>query len=96
MVTNSSSLKKATAFLERGRNEYHKKEFASAREAFTNAIEQSSGSLHLDALDHRAATLEKLGDFKAALKDSKRIMDLQPDVAKVRISCHLFMKAHVD
>jgi F-box/TPR repeat protein Pof3 len=35
------------------------------------------------ALDHRAATLEKLGEHRSALKDAKAMIDLKPRNAKV-------------
>lgn len=44
----------------------------------------SSGSLQLTALDHRAAVYEKTGQLQAALRDSKQMIDLKPELAKVR------------
>lgn len=35
------------------------------------------------ALDHRAASYEKLGLLQAGLRDSKQMIDLKPDFAKV-------------
>jgi F-box/TPR repeat protein Pof3 len=35
------------------------------------------------ALDYRAAAYEKLGQLQAALKDSKEMIELAPDRAKV-------------
>ena len=37
----------------------------------------------LTALDHRAATYEKLDKLQAALRDSKQMIDLKPELAKV-------------
>lgn len=46
-------------------------------------MEISSGNLLLTALDHRAATFEKLGKLQAALRDSKQMIDLKPELSKV-------------
>lgn len=43
----------------------------------------SSGHLLLTALDHRAATYEKLDQLQDALRDAKAMIDLKPDLAKV-------------
>lgn len=37
----------------------------------------------LQALEHRAATYEKLDDLQSALKDSRRMITLKPEAAKV-------------
>jgi hypothetical protein len=37
-------------------------------------------------LDHRAATLEKLGQLQQALKDAKHMIDQKPGLAKVSMS----------
>ena len=49
----------------------------------SQAIKLSSGSLLLTALDHRAASYEKLNKLQAALRDSKEMIELNPDLAKV-------------
>jgi hypothetical protein len=49
----------------------------------SQAMEVSSGSLLLTALDHRAASYEKLDKLQAALRDSKEMIELNPDLAKV-------------
>lgn len=38
--------------------------------------------MELQALDHRAATYEKLGDFDKALKDGKSMIQLMPESSK--------------
>jgi F-box/TPR repeat protein Pof3 len=48
-------------------------------------VEISTGNLLLTALDHCAATYEKLGKLQAALRDSKQMIDLKPELAKVSI-----------
>jgi F-box/TPR repeat protein Pof3 len=37
----------------------------------------------LTALDHRAATYEKMAQLQAALRDSKQMIELKPELAKV-------------
>lgn len=49
----------------------------------SQAIKVSSGSLLLTALDHRAASYEKLNKLQAALRDSREMIELNPDLAKV-------------
>lgn len=71
------------SFVERGRLRYQEKDYVGALEAFTEAVAQSTGSLLLVALDHRAATHEKLWDFKNALRDSKKMIEEKPDASKV-------------
>lgn len=46
-------------------------------------MEISTGNLLLTALDHRAATYEKLDKLQAALRDSKQMIDLKPELSKV-------------
>lgn len=41
----------------------------------------------MKALDNRAATYEKLGELNKALKDAKSMIELMPEVSKVRIVC---------
>jgi len=41
----------------------------------------------LTALDHRAATFEKLNQLQPALKDAKEMIELNPGLAKVCSSC---------
>jgi F-box/TPR repeat protein Pof3 len=52
-------------------------------DASSQAISVSNGSILFMALDHRAASYEKLGLLQAALRDSKQMIDLKPDFAKV-------------
>ncbi|KAH8589686.1 hypothetical protein B0O99DRAFT_331748 [Bisporella sp. PMI_857] len=73
--------------LEYGRQQYQQKNYSKALEAFTEAVDQTGSSLQLTALDHRAATLEKLGNLKSALKDSKQMIDLKPELAKGYLRC---------
>lgn len=49
-------------------------------------MEISTGNLLLTALDHRAAAYEKLDKLQAALRDSKQMIDLKPELAKVMLS----------
>ena len=42
----------------------------------------STGHLLLTALDHRAATYEKLDQLQLALKDAKEMLELKPDLSK--------------
>jgi F-box/TPR repeat protein Pof3 len=46
-------------------------------------VEISTGNLLLTALDHRAAAYEKVDKLQAALRDSKQMIDLKPQLAKV-------------
>ena len=46
-------------------------------------MKYSTGNLLLTALDHRAATYEKMDKLQAALRDSKQMIDLNPDLSKV-------------
>jgi len=79
----STLAEEGTGCVERGRLRYQQKNYAGALEAFTEAVTQSTGSLLLVALDHRAATHEKLGDFKSALRDSKKMIEEKPNASKV-------------
>jgi hypothetical protein len=47
------------------------------------AVNTSTEHLLLNALDHRAAAYEKLEQLQPALRDSKRMIDLKPDLSKV-------------
>lgn len=49
----------------------------------SQAVNISSDHFLLNALDQRVATLEKLGQLQTALRDSKRMIDLKPELAKV-------------
>jgi len=66
-----------------GRSRYQQKNYEGALEAFSEAVKQSSGHLRFTALDHRAATYEKLDQLQSALRDSKQMIDLKPELAKV-------------
>jgi F-box/TPR repeat protein Pof3 len=46
-------------------------------------IKISTGHILLTALDHRAATFEKLNELQPALKDAKEMIELKPGLAKV-------------
>jgi F-box/TPR repeat protein Pof3 len=46
-------------------------------------IKISTGNILLTALDHRAATFEKLNELQPALKDAKEMIELKPGLAKV-------------
>jgi len=82
----STAAEEGMGCVERGRLRYQQKNYAGALEAFTEAVAQSTGSLLLVALDHRAATHEKLGDLKNALRDSKKMIEEKQDASKVRFS----------
>lgn len=43
----------------------------------------------LTALDHRAATYEKLEQLKLALRDSREMIELKPEFAKVSFRSRL-------
>lgn len=47
----------------------------------------STGYLLLTALDHRAATYEKLDLLQPALKDAKEMLELKPELSKVSFLC---------
>ncbi|KAI9742198.1 MAG: hypothetical protein M1818_004098 [Claussenomyces sp. TS43310] len=70
-----------------GRERYRRKDYVGALKAFTEAINITTGHLLVDALDHRAATYEKLSQLQSALRDSKEIIDLKPEAAKGYLRC---------
>jgi F-box/TPR repeat protein Pof3 len=43
----------------------------------------STSHMLLTALDHRAATYEKLEQLQPALKDAKQMIELKPELSKV-------------
>jgi hypothetical protein len=53
----------------------------------------SSGYLLLDALDHRAGAYEKLHQLQPALRDAKKMVELNPRLSKV--SCHTFRQVFI-
>lgn len=59
--------------------------FVDAVRHFDQALDQAANEvpLQIKILDSRAATKAKLQDFKAALADAKRIIDLCPEISKV-------------
>ncbi|TKA59758.1 hypothetical protein B0A49_09397, partial [Cryomyces minteri] len=65
------SKKSMTELQELGRTYYGRKEYQKALDAFTEAIDMSNAPTS-SLLDNRAATLEKLEDLQAALRDGKR------------------------
>jgi F-box/TPR repeat protein Pof3 len=58
---------------EQARVAYRRKDYAKALELFNRAIGRSPS---LQLYDHRAACHERLGDFKEALKDAKKSIQL--------------------
>jgi F-box/TPR repeat protein Pof3 len=46
-------------------------------------IKISNGHILMTALDHRAATFEKLNQLQPALKDAKEMIAMKPELAKV-------------
>lgn len=48
----------------------------------TQAVKVSTGHILVTALDHRAATYEKMREYKKALKDAKAMIEEQPACAK--------------
>jgi F-box/TPR repeat protein Pof3 len=48
------------------------------------AVNISDGGVKLIALDHRVATYEKLDQLQLGLRDSKKMIDIKPELAKVR------------
>ncbi|KAF5875213.1 putative f-box domain protein [Botrytis fragariae] len=73
--------------LEKGRHRYQKKNYQGALTAFAEAVKISTGHLLLTALDHRAATYEKLGLLQPALKDAKEMLELKPELSKGYLRC---------
>ncbi|PQE21115.1 f-box domain protein [Rutstroemia sp. NJR-2017a WRK4] len=73
--------------MEKGRNRYQKKHYAGALQAFTEAVRMSTGHMLLTALDHRAATYEKLEQLQPALKDAKQMIELKPELSKGYLRC---------
>ncbi|RDW81998.1 hypothetical protein BP6252_03110 [Coleophoma cylindrospora] len=73
--------------LERGRHRYALKDFSGAMEAFTEAVRISSGHMLMTALDHRAATYEKLDQLRNAIRDSRQMIELMPNKAKGYLRC---------
>ncbi|KAF7952974.1 hypothetical protein EAE96_006196 [Botrytis aclada] len=73
--------------LEKGRHRYQKKNYQGALTAFAEAVEISTGHLLLTALDHRAATYEKLNLLQPALKDAKEMLELKPELSKGYLRC---------
>jgi F-box/TPR repeat protein Pof3 len=59
------------------------------------AVNESTEFLLLNALDHRAAALEKLERLQPALKDSKRMIDLKPELSKasqiIKLFCLIYL-----
>lgn len=63
---------------------YRKKEFKDAVENFNTALEQTNEpNIRIKILDSRAAAKEQLQDFKGALADAKKVIDLCPQLPKV-------------
>ncbi|KAB8290264.1 hypothetical protein EYC80_011130 [Monilinia laxa] len=73
--------------LEKGRHRYQKKNYQGALLAFTEAIKLSTDNLLLTALDHRAATFEKLDLLQSALRDAKEMLELKPELSKGYLRC---------
>ncbi|KAF7918203.1 uncharacterized protein EAE98_009815 [Botrytis deweyae] len=73
--------------LEKGRHRYQKKNYQGALTAFTEAVKISTDYLLLTALDHRAATYEKLDLLQPALKDAKEMLELKPELSKGYLRC---------
>lgn len=59
-----------------GRECYQRKDYSKAIEFFDRAISRAPS---VQLLDNRAACYEKINDFRAALKDAKRAIQLQPE-----------------
>lgn len=66
-----------------GRSCYKQKDYEGALEAFTEGIKISTDHIRLTALDHRAATFEKLNRLQAGLRDAKEMIEMKPGLAKV-------------
>ncbi|KAF7895486.1 uncharacterized protein EAF01_009448 [Botrytis porri] len=73
--------------LEKGRHRYQKKNYQGALTAFAEAVKISTGHLLLTALDHRAATYEKMDLLQPALKDAKEMLELKPELSKGYLRC---------
>jgi tetratricopeptide (TPR) repeat protein len=72
----------SSEFEELGKRYYKQKEYAKALDAFTEGIDASL-SPNVDLLDCRAATFEKLGNLDAALRDGRRMIQLNKKSVKV-------------
>ncbi|KAL3422553.1 hypothetical protein PVAG01_06709 [Phlyctema vagabunda] len=72
--------------MERGRRRYQMKDFEGALKAFSEAIKTSTGHMLLTALDHRAAANEKLDQLQAALRDSKQMIELKPEISQASLT----------
>ncbi|KAF7887604.1 hypothetical protein EAF00_009898 [Botryotinia globosa] len=73
--------------MEKGRHRYQKKNYQHALTAFAEAVKISSGYLLLTALDHRAATYEKLDLLQPALKDAKEMLEVNEALSKGYLRC---------
>ena len=65
-----------------GRQLYNQRKYEEAVEAFSASIDASNGNPSLSLLASRAATLEKLGKVRLALKDGRQMIQLEQDNAK--------------
>ncbi|KUJ18344.1 RNI-like protein [Mollisia scopiformis] len=72
---------------ERGRQLYAEEDYKGALQAFSEAVQGSTEHLLLNALDNRAATFEKLGMYKLALRDAKEMIEMMPKLAKGYLRC---------
>ncbi|HEV7737413.1 MAG TPA: tetratricopeptide repeat protein [Chlamydiales bacterium] len=54
----------------------------------------SNGGQRYTIYDSRAATFEKLGRFKEALNDSRKVIELAPQQRHVRVSPFLWMSSN--
>jgi tetratricopeptide (TPR) repeat protein len=59
--------------------------FAEAREILNEVIPRSNGRVLLSGLFNRAIAAENLGDIKAAYKDLKRIVQLDPEFEQAQL-----------
>ncbi|RFU30072.1 hypothetical protein B7463_g6247, partial [Scytalidium lignicola] len=75
------------SLVERGHRRYLLKDYRGALEAFTEAVTTSTGFFLNNTLDLRAATYEKLGELKPALKDAKQMIELCPELSNGYLRC---------
>ena len=77
----------ATEYQELGKKYYKQKEYQKAVDAFTEGIESMSIP-SVSILNNRAASFEKLENFKLAVKDGRDMIKIdKKDVRVSEISC---------
>lgn len=78
---------------ELGRRYYKQKEYQKAIDAFTAGLDASSRPSY-ELLEYRAATYEKVDNLDAALRDGRRMIQLNKKCIKVRRRILFFKKLY--